>query len=108
MKEYLISTNRSHAAVMADKYANYLLRADDGAKYDQVLEVNLSELEPHISKISFLFFVFDFKLNNKWKSINSKKDGPFTPDLSHPISKFAEVIKSNKWPEDVIFDFIFS
>ncbi len=38
------------------------LRADEGAEYDQLIELNLSELEPHIN-------------------------GPFTPDLAHPLSK---------------------
>ena len=38
------------------------LRADEGAEYDQLIELNLSELEPHIN-------------------------GPFTPDLAHPLSR---------------------
>jgi hypothetical protein len=40
------------------------LSADAGAEYDRVIEINLSELEPHVN-------------------------GPFTPDLAHPLSKFA-------------------
>lgn len=39
------------------------LKADAGASYDQLIEINLSELEPHIN-------------------------GPFTPDLAHPLSSF--------------------
>lgn len=48
------------------------LRADEGAKYDQVIEINLNELEPHIN-------------------------GPFTPDLAHPLSKFGEACRKNGW-----------
>ncbi|GFH33594.1 mitochondrial aconitate hydratase, partial [Haematococcus lacustris] len=49
------------------------LRSDEGATYDQLIEVNLNELEPHIN-------------------------GPFTPDLANPLSKFAEACKKNGWP----------
>lgn len=52
---------RSAAASLADSFRENL-RADEGAEYDQIIEINLSELEPHIN-------------------------GPFTPDLAHPISK---------------------
>ena len=41
--------------------------------FDQVIEINLSELEPHVN-------------------------GPFTPDLAWPISKFAAAVKENHWP----------
>ncbi len=44
--------------------------------FDQVIEINLSELEPHIN-------------------------GPFTPDLAWPISKFAAAVKENGWPEQL-------
>ena len=49
------------SAVVADTFRENL-RADEGAEYDQLIELNLSELEPHIN-------------------------GPFTPDLAHPLSK---------------------
>jgi len=52
------------------------LKADEGADYDQVIEINLSELEPHIN-------------------------GPFTPDLATPISKFAAAVKENDWPQEL-------
>lgn len=52
------------------------LKADDGAHYDQLIELNLTELEPHIN-------------------------GPFTPDLAHPLSKFAEELRKNKWPTEL-------
>ncbi|KIX04657.1 aconitate hydratase, mitochondrial [Rhinocladiella mackenziei CBS 650.93] len=50
------------------------LRADSGAEYDQMITINLSGLEPHIN-------------------------GPFTPDLATPLSKFKDAVKSNNWPE---------
>ncbi|CUM68509.1 uncharacterized protein PRCAT00006235001 [Priceomyces carsonii] len=77
-KRYLVETNRgpiSEAADIANNEFNYL-RADEGAEYDQVIEINLSNLEPHVN-------------------------GPFTPDLSTPISKFGETANSNGWPSNV-------
>ena len=56
--------------------AAFRFRADEGAEYDQVIKINLSELEPHIN-------------------------GPFTPDLATPLSKFKETVKDQKWPEDL-------
>ena len=78
MSRYLRSTNRADVADAADKIAPYL--TGDSAVYenpqlyfDQVIEINLDELEPHLN-------------------------GPFTPDLATPISKMkAEAIK-NDWP----------
>lgn len=75
---YLAQTNREPIAKVADavnKQYNFL-RADEGAQYDQVVEINLSELEPHVN-------------------------GPFTPDLSTPISKFGEKAKAENWPSTV-------
>jgi aconitate hydratase len=79
MKSYLESTDRKDVAAEADKVAKHL-RADDEvyadpAKYfDQLIEINLTELEPHIN-------------------------GPFTPDAAWPISQFAKVVKEKGWPE---------
>lgn len=75
MKRYLIATRRSDLAEAAEqaKGAGYLV-ADKGAEYDQVIEINLSALEPHIN-------------------------GPFSPDVSWPLSKFKEIVKEKKWPE---------
>lgn len=78
MAEYLIGTDRADVAAEADKVAAHL-RGDDEVysnpeKYfDEVIEINLSELEPHIN-------------------------GPFTPDLAWPISKFAAAVMENNWP----------
>jgi aconitate hydratase len=78
MKVYLEGTDRKEIAAEADKVAKYL-RADDEVyqspeKYfDQVIEINLTELEPHIN-------------------------GPFTPDAAWPISQFAKAVKEKGWP----------
>lgn len=79
MSEYLKGTGRKAVAEEADKIQEYLTGDtevyDEPEKYfDQVIEINLSELEPHVN-------------------------GPFTPDLATPVSKFAEQVKKNGWPE---------
>lgn len=80
---YLHATRRAQAAKDAEvfqkftgstKVAPFQFKADEGAQYDELIEINLSELEPHIN-------------------------GPFTPDLSTPLSKFKETVKSENWPE---------
>jgi aconitate hydratase len=75
MKKYLKATQRDYIGAAADEY-KHLLVADANAKYDQVIEINLSELEPHVN-------------------------GPFTPDLATPISKLKEVATKNKWPSEI-------
>jgi aconitase A len=75
MYDYLAATKRSEIGDFARVYAKEL-REDEGAEYDQLIELNLSELEPHIN-------------------------GPFTPDLATPISKFSEAVKANNWPEEL-------
>lgn len=76
MSNYLAATGRKDIAAAADKFASSLFAADSGAKYDQVIELDLSTLEPHIN-------------------------GPFTPDLAHPIDKVGEAAKKNNWPMDI-------
>ncbi|KAK9455587.1 aconitase family-domain-containing protein [Dipodascopsis uninucleata] len=76
MKDYLIATKRGFVATEADKYATELLKSDEGAEYDQLVEIDLNTLEPYIN-------------------------GPFTPDLATPISKMKEVAKENGWPLEV-------
>lgn len=76
---YLRGTGRTEVADLADKIAEHLngddeVYANPEQYFDQVIEINLSELEPHIN-------------------------GPFTPDLATPISKFAEKVKSEGWPQ---------
>ncbi len=75
MYDYLVATKRKDIGDFARIYAKEL-REDEGAEYDQLVEINLSELEPHIN-------------------------GPFTPDLATPISKFSEAAKANGWPEEL-------
>lgn len=76
---YLRATERADVADAADAIKQHL-RADDevyadpATYYDQLLELDLSTLEPHIN-------------------------GPFTPDLAWPLSKFATAVKENGWPE---------
>ncbi|WP_179412475.1 aconitate hydratase [Mucilaginibacter sp. E4BP6] len=75
---YLKGTKRGEIAVMADAIAEHLTGDDEvyanpEQYFDQVIEINLDELEPHVN-------------------------GPFTPDLAWPISKFAAAVKENGWP----------
>jgi len=76
---YLRGTGRAEIADLANGIKEHLSGDsevyDNPEKYfDQVIEINLSELEPHIN-------------------------GPFTPDLAWPLSKFAEAVKTNGWPQ---------
>jgi aconitate hydratase len=75
---YLRSTERADVAALADGVKEHLradteVYANPANFYDQLIEINLSELEPHVN-------------------------GPFTPDLAWPISKFAAAVKENNWP----------
>ncbi len=76
--EYLRQTGRADVAEQAGKIAEYLtgdeeVYANPEKYFDQVIEINLSELEPALN-------------------------GPFTPDLRTPVSKMAETAKKNDWP----------
>ena len=78
MGEYLRGTERNELADLADGISEHLRSDDDiyarPEKYfDQLIHIDLSELEPHIN-------------------------GPFTPDLATPISKFADAVLKNDWP----------
>lgn len=81
MKTYLEGTSRAEIAAEADKVAQHL-RADievynnPEQYFDQLIEINLSELEPHIN-------------------------GPYTPDAAWPISQFAAAVKEHGWPEEL-------
>ncbi|CAN6643901.1 homocitrate dehydratase, mitochondrial [Trichomonascus vanleenenianus] len=76
MKRYLAATGRQPIAEAAEEVNSKtgFLQRDPDAEYDEVVEIDLSTLEPHIN-------------------------GPFTPDLSTPLSKYAETAKENEWPE---------
>ncbi len=78
IKQYLEATGRADIAAEAEKVKEHLrpdaeVYASPEKYYDQVIEINLSELEPHVN-------------------------GPFTPDLAWPLSKFAQAVKENNWP----------
>jgi len=78
MLEFLVSTGRGEVADLAGKIREHLtgdteVYANPEKYFDQVLEINLSDLEPYIN-------------------------GPFTPDLATPISKMKETAAKNGWP----------
>jgi len=81
MADYLKVTERTAVAEAANAVRQHL-RPDDEVYanpekfYDQLIEINLDELEPHVN-------------------------GPFTPDLATPISKMAAAVKENGWPDTV-------
>lgn len=74
MFDYLKATQREEIGKLANSVKHNLV-ADEGSEkhYDQIIEINLSELEPHIN-------------------------GPYTPDLAWPISKFKEAVEENNYP----------
>ena len=81
MSRYLKATGREEVAALADGIAEHLtadpeVYANPEAYFDQVIEINLSELEPHLN-------------------------GPFTPDLATPISKMKEAAAANNWPTKI-------
>jgi aconitate hydratase len=78
MRRYLTATDRQDIVDAADKVASYLtgdpeVYANPQQYFDQVIEINLSELEPHIN-------------------------GPFTPDRGTPVSKMKAEAAANGWP----------
>src|ERR1700733_9412013 len=78
---YLSGTRRADIAELANAIKEHLTGDDEvyanpEQYFDQVIEINLTELEPHVN-------------------------GPFTPDLAWPISKFATAVKENNWPAEL-------
>jgi aconitate hydratase len=81
MSRYLQSTGRADVAALADTVAAHLtadaeVYADPTKYFDEVIEIDLNTLEPHLN-------------------------GPFTPDLATPISKMKEVAAANGWPTKI-------
>ncbi|KAJ3736998.1 aconitate hydratase [Lentinula guzmanii] len=77
MQSYLHATGRGPVARAADEAAaTGFLSADEGAEYDEVIEINLSDLEPTIN-------------------------GPFTPDLATPLSKFGAFVNEQGWKDEL-------
>ena len=75
MADYLRATNRAGIASSSEAF-KHNLTPDAGAKYDQVIEIDLNTLEPHVN-------------------------GPFTPDLATPLSKFKDAVVKNSWPAEL-------
>ncbi|MDC6351913.1 aconitate hydratase [Zeaxanthinibacter sp. PT1] len=81
MERYLRATDRSDVADAANDVREYLTAdaeayAEPEKYFDQVIEINLSELRPHLN-------------------------GPFTPDLATPVGELGPKAKENGWPIDV-------
>ncbi|UZT96106.1 aconitate hydratase [Chryseobacterium fluminis] len=81
MRRYLASTGRQDVVDAADVIAEHLtgdpeVYANPEQYFDQVIEINLSELAPHLN-------------------------GPFTPDLATPVSEFRAKAEANGWPIEV-------
>ena len=78
MERYLRATNRDAVADAANEVKEYLtadpeVYANPENYFDQVIEINLDDLRPHLN-------------------------GPFTPDLATPVSEMSEKAKKNDWP----------
>lgn len=81
MARYLASTGRADVAALADAVKEHLtadpeVYADPATYFDQVIEIDLDTLEPHLN-------------------------GPFTPDLATPISQMKALAEKNGWPTKV-------
>ena len=81
MERYLRSTGRANVADLANEVKQHLtadpeVYANPEKYFDQVIEINLDELEPHLN-------------------------GPFTPDRATPVSEMAEEAAKNGWPTKV-------
>jgi aconitate hydratase len=76
MSDYLKATGRGDIASAADTVTEHL-RADEGAQYDKVIEIDLSQLKPLIN-------------------------GPHTPDLAHKVgSAIGKAASENSWPLEI-------
>jgi aconitate hydratase len=81
MANYLKVTGREQVAQLADGVREHLrpdaeVYAHPEKYYDQVIEIDLNTLEPHVN-------------------------GPFTPDLATPISQMAAAVRENGWPDEI-------
>jgi len=81
MADYLRATKRESIAQLADGVVDCLIADQEvldepSAYYDEVIEIDLSVLEPHIN-------------------------GPYTPDLAWPLSEFAEAVRKNGYPDAI-------
>ena len=81
MEDYLRATGRGELADLANNVKEFLVPDKEVVEnpenfYDEVVEINLSELEPHLN-------------------------GPFTPDKATPISEMKKRVKEYDWPDSV-------
>ncbi|MFB1022067.1 MAG: aconitate hydratase [Vicingaceae bacterium] len=81
MRRYLAATGRADVVALADEVADHLTGDDEvyanpEQYFDQVIEINLDELTPHLN-------------------------GPFTPDLATPVSEMKEKAAANDWPTEI-------
>lgn len=81
MSDYLNNTDRAEVASLADQNTDNLtgdkeVYAEPEKYFDKVIEINLSEIEPLVN-------------------------GPFTPDLAHPVSQLGKNAKANDYPLDI-------
>jgi len=81
MRRYLAATGRQEVVDAADQIAEHLtgdeeVYANPEKYFDQVIEINLSELSPHLN-------------------------GPFTPDLATPVAEMKEKAAANDWPTEI-------
>ena len=81
MRRYLNATGREEVVKLADEIAEHLtgdpeVYANPEKYFDQVIEIDLSELTPHLN-------------------------GPFTPDLATPVAEMKEAAAKNNWPTDI-------
>ena len=81
MRRYLNATGREEVVKLADEIADHLtgdaeVYANPEKYFDQVIEINLSELTPHLN-------------------------GPFTPDLATPVAEMKDAASKNNWPTDI-------
>ena len=81
MRRYLAATGRQDVVDAADEIAEHLtgdaeVYANPELYFDQVIEINLDELTPHLN-------------------------GPFTPDLATPVAEMKKKAAANDWPTDI-------
>jgi aconitate hydratase len=81
MAAYLRATERAEVAALAERYREHLVPdpevlQDPKKFYDELIEINLTELEPHIV-------------------------GPHSPDRARPISKLAAEVRREGWPAQI-------
>lgn len=86
MERFLRATDREEIADEANKIRKYLtgdpeVYENPEQYFDQVIEINLSELRPHLN-------------------------GPFTPDLATPVGELGEKARANDWPIKVMWGLI--